>query len=46
MRSQDKRQALKEVYPNRKWLLKVNKMTDEQVNAILKRLKEQGVVKT
>lgn len=35
------REALKGVYKNRKWALKVAKMSDAQVIAIFKRLKLQ-----
>lgn len=36
------REALKSVYKNRSWAARVNKMPDEQVQAIYLRLKQQN----
>lgn len=38
---QREREALKGVYPNRRWYLKVNKMPDNQVLAIHRRFQQQ-----
>lgn len=38
------REALRKAYPSKKWTLKVNKMSDNQVIAIYKRLKLQGKI--
>lgn len=44
MANDKEREALKGVYRSKKWWLKVNKMTDDQVLAIFKRLKQQEKV--
>jgi hypothetical protein len=38
------REALKKVYPAKKWAEKVNKMSDAQVIATYLRLKSQGKI--
>jgi hypothetical protein len=40
----NKREALKGVYPAEKWQQKVSSMTEGQVNAIFLRLRSQGKV--
>lgn len=40
------RTQIKEVYDNAlKWVLKVNKMTDDQVFAVWSRFKRKGIIK-
>ena len=39
-----KREALKAVYPSKRWATKVNNMSDNQVIAVYLRFKSQGKV--
>lgn len=39
-----KREALKSVYPSKRWATKVNNMPESQVIAVYLRLKQQGKV--
>jgi hypothetical protein len=40
------RELVKQAYPSKKWGLKVDKMSDVQVFAILTRLRNQGKIRS
>jgi hypothetical protein len=44
MKIDQKREALKGAYSGEKWIVKVDKMSDEQIIAVYNRLKSQGKV--
>lgn len=45
MATTNERNLVKEAYPSKKWAAKVDKMSDSQVIAVLRRLQTQGKIK-